>query len=234
MKISVCMTTFNGEKFVEAQLISILKQLSPEDEVIISDDGSTDATIEIIESLQDERIKIFYSGRKNLIENFENALNQATGGYIFLSDQDDIWFDSKVDKIKEALKDNLLVFSNAQVFHDEILIENRLLFKRTNPKGFLRNIYKNNFIGATMAFKTELLQIALPFPKNIPMHDMWLGLLAELKGTTTYIDEPLIYYRRHKDTMSTTGSKSKNTLCQKIGIRMRTLYSLCNRLLFQN
>ena len=89
--ISVCMATYNGEKYIEEQLKSILSQLGENDEVIVSDDSSTDNTLAIVESFNDVRIKIFPNNKfHSPIFNFENALKQATGDYIFLSDQDDV------------------------------------------------------------------------------------------------------------------------------------------------
>jgi len=116
MKISVCMATYNGERYLKEQLDSILKQLSFTDEIIISDDGSQDRTIEIIESFGDSRIKLFHSTQQNLIYNFENALSKASGDIIFLSDQDDIWYENKVEKSMYHLQKYGLVFSNALTF----------------------------------------------------------------------------------------------------------------------
>ncbi|MGB5369466.1 MAG: glycosyltransferase family 2 protein [Flavobacteriaceae bacterium] len=218
------MATYNGEAFLKEQLDSILRQLSPQDELVISDDSSTDGTLKIIESYRDERIKTYHSAHKNVIFNFENALRRATGEIIFLSDQDDIWKGNKVQRTLEKLNECTLVFSNAYVFKGNDLNEDVLLYERRDVVGFFRNLYKNNYIGATMAFKAELLQVALPFPKQLPMHDIWLGLLAEITGKTDYIPEPLIYYRRHSNNVSTTGRKSRNSILGKI--RNRAIISI--------
>lgn len=224
MKISVCMATYNGEAFLKEQLDSILGQLSAQDELVISDDSSTDQTLKIIESYRDKRIKIYHSDHKNVIFNLENALRGATGDIIFLSDQDDIWKGNKVQKTLEMLNECTLVFSNAYVFEGNEPHEDVLLYQRSDVVGFFRNLYKNNYIGATMAFKAELLQVALPFPKQLPMHDIWFGLLAEITGKTDFISEPLIYYRRHSNNVSTTGRKSGNSILRKI--RNRAIISI--------
>lgn len=230
MKISVCMATYNGEKYLRPQLDSILKQLSAEDELIISDDGSTDNTLEIIGSYQDERIKLLHSTHENLILNFENALENANGDAVFLCDQDDIWFDAKVEKYKERLKKNLLVFSNAAMFQGINNNDFELFFKDSKKKtGLLNNLKKVKFLGATLAFQKSVLQKALPFPKNIPMHDIWIGLVAETMGSTYYIDEPLIYYRRHENAASTTGGKSTNSFFTKLKIRAILALNLIKR-----
>ena len=230
MKISVCMATYNGEKYLRKQLDSILKQLSEEDELIISDDGSTDNTLEIIRTYQDQRITLLPSTHKNLIFNFENALKKASGDLIFLSDQDDIWYDTKVEKYNENLEKNLLVFSNAAMFRGNDNNVSELFFKNSSKKtGLLNNLVKVNFLGATLAFQKSVLQKALPFPKNIPMHDIWIGLVAETMGSTYYIDEPLIYYRRHENAASTTGARSTNSFFAKLKIRTILALNLIKR-----
>jgi len=224
------MATYNGEKYLRPQIDSILKQLSEKDELIISDDGSTDGTIGIIESYQDRRIRLFHSTHKNLIFNFENALEQASGDIIFLSDQDDIWFNEKVRRYKENIDKNLLVFSNAAMFQDNNINDYELFFKNQNKKtGLWNNLIKVKFLGATLAFKKEVLTKALPFPKNIPMHDIWMGLVAESMGSTHYMDEPLIYYRRHENVASTTGAASQNSFLKKVKIRMNLVLGLLKR-----
>ena len=225
------MATYNGEKYLREQMISILSQLSTADELIISDDGSTDNTIAITKSFEDTRIKIYHSEYKNVIYNFENALEKASGDIIVLSDQDDIWMEHRIRQSVEALKNHILTFSNAKILDDKTSTSKGLLYSSNNLTGFFRNLIKNNYIGATIAFRSELLQIALPFPKKVPMHDMWLGLLAEVYGTTKFIEEPLIYYRRHCDNVSTTGDKSKNSLSKKIQIRFRIAALILSRLL---
>ena len=94
--ISVCIATYNGEKYIKEQLDSILPQLKKLDEIIISDDKSKDKTLKIIKTLNDSRIKIFTNPKKGLISNFENAITKSSGDYIFLSDQDDIWHENKI------------------------------------------------------------------------------------------------------------------------------------------
>ena len=230
MKVSVCMATYNGEDYLKEQLDSILKQLSKEDELIISDDGSSDRTLSIIKSYNDKRVRLVHSNRRNLIFNFENALKSADGDVIFLSDQDDIWFDEKVERIKEQLKYNTLVFSNALVFDGENQKESRLMYSGKNRTGFFKNLLKNNYIGASMAFRREILDVALPFPQSIPMHDIWLALLAEAKGKTHYVHEPLIYYRRHDDNASSTGAKSKNSIWTKFKYRLVLFTLICKRI----
>ena len=167
MKISVCLATYNGEKYIKEQLDSILPQLSANDEIIISDDNSTDDTINIIRSLNDERIKIYVNKTKGIVKNFENALNNASGDIIFLSDQDDVWKNDKVKKILSAFSsDNslTLVFSNAEIIDENGVSKNYRFFKdnKANDTSLLKTFFKNQFLGCTIAFKSELKLKILP------------------------------------------------------------------------
>ncbi len=229
MKVSVCMAVYNGEKFIKEQIDSILPQLGPQDELIVSDDGSKDRTLKILSSYQDDRITILNSNSKNIIKNFENALSHAKGEYIFLSDQDDIWRDTKINDCLLYLKSNDLVFSNLEVFTDDIS-NTKLLYNNNKTKtGIFNNIMKNNYIGATMAFNRNVLEKALPFPKGIYMHDIWLAMVAEVIGKTYFIDKPLIYYRRHSENASETGEKSSNSLIKKTTMRIQLVYNLLRK-----
>lgn len=231
MKVSVCMAVYNGENFIREQIDSILPQLKESDEIIISDDGSTDQTLSVINSYKDDRISVYHSGRKNIVMNFENALKRAKGDIIFLADQDDIWYPNKVENMVKWLQDFDLVFSNASVFNDTIEETSLLYNKGKNRTGLCRNLIKNNFIGATMAFNRKILDKALPFPENIYMHDAWIGSIAEITGKTNYLEDALIYYRRHGGNASQTGEKSSNSFLKKVSIRFNLVLSLLKRVL---
>jgi len=230
MKISVCMATYNGEKFIKEQLASILHQLDETDEVIISDDSSTDETVNIIESFDDARVRIYKDQVfKSPIFNFENALKKSSGDYIFLADQDDIWMPGKVEIIKTFLVDYDLVLSDANIIDAEGNIINDSFYLFNNSKnGLINNIIKNSYLGCTMAFNKRLLERALPFPNDIPMHDWWIGVLGEWFGRTIFIKDKLISYRRHGNNASPSG-KSNYSFCKKIMFRLRVLKDLIKR-----
>jgi len=218
--ISVCLATFNGDKYIKEQLDSILSQLGENDEVIVADDGSSDNTILIIESYEDSRIKIYKNSFQNLILNFEFALNKAKGDYIFLSDQDDVWLPNKVKVCLDFLISYDVVLSNCKIVNSNLETINESFFEINNSgKGFLRNLVKNSYIGCCMAFKRTLLVKALPFPKSIPMHDIWLGFISEFFYKTKYIEEPLLLHRRHGKNESPTGEASPYNLFNKIRFR---------------
>ncbi len=229
-RISICMATYNGEQYIKVQLESILKQLNENDEVVISDDGSTDRTIDIINSFNDPRIKIYQGNFQDVVLNFENVLGKATGDIIFLSDQDDIWYDCKVMQSLKLLEEYDLLFSNLSVFSSDPGEYVNMYSPKSNYQGIHRNFIKNHCVGATMAFKSHLLKYALPFPKNIEMHDIWIFFISSFYGKTFYYNQPLIYYRRHGLNVSNTGGKSTNSLIKIIQIRITWIISLIKRI----
>lgn len=225
MKISVCIATYNGGKYLNEQIQSILMQLSDNDELIISDDGSTDDTISIIGKFADKRIKLFHNkNKKGVAHNFENALSHASGEYIFLSDQDDIWAENKVKVVLRILETYDCVLHNAQLIDAEGNFLNSDLFSiyRTRT-GYINNLIRNTFVGCCMAFKKNILKYALPIPDDIKMHDMWIALISEKKGRTKLINQNLIFYRRHDSNASTTSDKSKFSKSYQLKYRLQML-----------
>jgi len=227
-KVSVCMATYNGERFIASQLQTILKQLLPNDEVIISDDSSTDSTLDIIQQFNDERIQLF-SGQTfhSPIYNFEHALKQATGDIIFLSDQDDEWVDGWVDLALSELCSVSLVVCDADVIdsNGRIRSPSEAVIYRGGKRGsgLIKNIYRNGYIGCCCAFRKEVLGVALPFPRNLPWHDWWIGLVAELFFSTRFVEDRKIHYRRHGGNASPTGEISTAPLKEKLLMR----WNLC-------
>lgn len=229
--ISVCIATYNGENFIREQLDSILLQLNADDELIISDDSSTDNTLDIIQSYQDKRIKLFPNQTfHSPISNFENALKQAKGDFIFLSDQDDIWEANKLEVMISHLSQYSLVVSNCSIVDKNGRIIREAYFNdKTSKTGVFRNIVHNNYLGCCMAFRKEVLDVALPFPAKIAMHDIWLGLCASFFFSTIFIPDKLIRYRRHGNNASVTAEESNLSWSYRIKYRLYFLYHLIKR-----
>lgn len=229
--ISVCMATYNGARFVEAQLKSILDQLRASDEVVIVDDGSTDETVEMIKQLKDSRVQLIENtSNHGPIGGFMKAIQHAKGDYLFLSDQDDVWLPDKVDKVMAAFEKQQAKL----VVHDGIVTDQSLkpidnswnhFSHRIPSHSLLKTLIKNGYTGAMMAFSRELVPLILPFPKNLPMHDWWIAVVA-LKHhmKIVVLSDKLMYYRRHAGNV--TGRHKQ--IPEMIRFRLRMLASLRN------
>ncbi|NOU01177.1 MAG: glycosyltransferase family 2 protein [Gallionella sp.] len=228
--VSVCIATYNGEKYIREQLESILSQLSANDEVIISDNCSSDSTGAVIDSFNDSRIKFHTFVERNVISNFENALSRATGDVILLADQDDVWMVGKVARIMRELEIFDVVMTDCRVVDEQLNVLHDSLFEFTKPRvGILRNLVKNPYTGCCMAFNRKVLDAALPFPKNLPMHDWWIGLVGEIVGRVKLIDQPFLLYRRHGANASTLTMPSSFGWKKKIAMRVGLIRNLFGR-----
>jgi len=228
INISVCLATFNGAKYIKEQLDSIILQLGSNDEIIISDDGSVDETIEIIKSYKDSRIKLYNNSFHNYILNFEFTLQKSKGKFVFLSDQDDVWMGNKVEIMLNYLAKYDLVCSDCIVVNDQLeqIRESFYTIPLNKRQGFFSNLIHNKYLGCCMAFNRKVLQIALPFPKKLITHDTWIGLIGELSGSTIFIDNKLMLFRRHNTNTSNTLKGSTLSFFGKIRYRCTILKGL--------
>lgn len=221
-KIDILMATYNGEKYLEEQIESILKQTYSNFRLIISDDCSTDGTGEILKkySQKDNRIEIYFQ-EKNLgyIKNFEFLLNKVENKIYMLSDQDDYWLPDKVEKtykkLKEAKAD--LVFTDLIVVNEKEEIINKSFNKLMNldkkinkTKNTKELVYLYNCItGCTIMSKKDFIKDIVPIPtesKHV-LHDHWISLVVSMKGKVEYLPEGLIKYRQHGNNQ--IGAKHK-------------------------
>jgi glycosyltransferase involved in cell wall biosynthesis len=204
-KVSACMAAFNGARFIDAQLNSILQQLHPHDEVVIVDDCSRDDTVAHVAAYNDPRVRLIrHTQNAGVVATFEDALRSATGEILFLCDDDDIWAPTKVRSFLDMFMmrpDVELVTSRVRLIDED---SNPLPSSRINRMGrflpgFWRNVFKNHYQGSAMAIRASLLGRVLPFPRHrFLQHDAWIGTRNELiGGAAAFIDEDLLFYRRH-------------------------------------
>lgn len=226
--ISVCMATYNGAVYIKEQLESILSQIGPEDEIVISDDGSTDATLDVVAALNEPRIQVFANTNHGYVHNFENAISHAKGDYIFLSDQDDIWHPNKVKRCLEVLQEYWMLNHNSELVNQDAVSMGKDFFSLHHSSGgYWQTLWRNSYSGCCMAFRREVLDYALPFPPRVAAHDIWLGLIAEKHGRCCFLNEKLVYYRRHEHNASTTSEPTKFSLWKQLQYR---LYMFVNSL----
>jgi len=216
--ISVLLAAHCGETYIAEQIASILPQLEDGDELLVSDDSPPGhvAVREIVASFNDPRVCYVTGPRQGTTQaNIEFLLGQANGDILVLSDQDDTWLPGKLDVARQALGSAkpALLLHNAYITDEALHKTGQTLFQARNAKpGLLRNLLRNSYTGCCMAFTKELLPCILPFPKNIPMHDQYIGLCAQRHGHVQFWDEPLLLWRRHGGTQTGQGS----TLAQKL------------------
>lgn len=218
MKISIAMTTYNGEQYIQEQLDSFLDQTKKPDELIISDDCSTDQTIPITENFKNKtnfEVKII-KNKKNLgyAGNFSRALSAATGDLILLADQDDFWFPNKIhhiyNKALKASKTNeiLLIINNCEITDENLSLQQSFYFESIKEDKYFNF---DTVLGCCMAASRELIDLCTPIPEGIIAHDRWISDIALLFGEKIVINSPLQYYRRHNNTATTSKNQNKKT-----------------------
>lgn len=227
MKISVALAAYKGEKYITGQIESILSQLGEDDEIVVSDDYPEGKTKDAVLSLasKDNRIRYVEGEGKGVVKNFENALRNCSGDVIFLSDQDDVWLPDKVECVMNEIHNGAsLVLHDASLTDADLNITDESFFSSHGSNASLtRNLIKNSFVGCCMAFTKELMHETLPFPKELPMHDWWIALVALKKNRkTVLLGKSLILWRRHGNNV--TGGKT--SFAQKFIWRLRIASSL--------
>lgn len=215
LRISAVLCTHNGAAHLEGQLRSILAQTRPVDELVISDDASTDGTRALLEEFAahaPDGLEVHVEFRERALgvtANFEAALRRATGQVVLLCDQDDIW---EADKV-EALRDALMAPGPRLAFTDAVLVDDAgaelpgTLFgnlrvsaaeRRAIASGrALEVLLRRNIVtGATVALRAEVVEASTPFPASW-VHDEWLAMTAAILGTVELGERPLTRYRLH-------------------------------------
>lgn len=222
MKISVVLAAYKGEKYIAEQISSILPQLKEDDEIIVSDDYPQGETKKVVMSFNDNRIKYIEGPGKGVTANFEYAIKCSIGDVIFLCDQDDVWMPNKVQKVMTLIENGSDLVLHDACVTDSFLntISPSFFAIHSSNASFLKNIIRNSFVGCCMAFTRNVADAALPFPKDVPMHDWWIALIAIKKGfKVSLLNEPLIKWRRHGDNV--TGGKT--SALQKLKWRLKII-----------
>jgi len=227
-RISVCMAVHNGALFLRHQIDSILPQLNDGDELIISDDASTDNSIEIINSYDDPRICLLPPlkfGKPS--KNFEYALSHCKNDIIFLADQDDVWHPNKIKIMVSELNLYNLVVCDCRLIDEKDNVLSESFFDQNHSQnGMVKNILRNSFVGCCMAFQRNVLEKIFPFPTKISMHDQWIGLIAQRYFKVKFIPQTLVDHRRHSGNYSSTGEPSKNSWNKKVISRLQLAKAL--------
>ena len=235
-KIDILMATYNGEKYIEEQINSILNQTYTNFRLVICDDCSTDNTYKLLKKIasDDDRI-VIYKNEKNLgyIKNFEKLLGMVESEYFMLSDQDDIWYETKIeDSFRLLKKENAdLVFTDLEVVDEELNTQN-ISFNKL--MGYRRKILRckdynmvylyNIVTGCTILAKSKYLSNILPLPNNKNLiHDHYIPLVISLSGgKIQYVDIPTIKYRQHTNNQVGT---------DRYTAKLKSFYDIRNHLI---
>ena len=200
--ISIAMATYNGEKYLKEQLESIYAQTYKNIEVIVTDDCSTDKTVEILKQYAASYQLKYFVNEQNLgyVKNFEKAISLCSGDFIALSDQDDIWEKDKLEILLNKIGSNLLIHSDCSIIDNQSnMIKPYWKEKNLYHTDFRTLLFKNVVTGCTVLFNKDLLNGALPFPEGIAYHDWWLALYAAKHDRITYTSKCLTQYRQHNE-----------------------------------
>ena len=218
-EISVALCTYNGELFLEEQLESILSQSLLPGEIVISDDGSRDGTLEVVgRVLTPERLSrkgislkiLRHSKTLGVTKNFEAALAASSGEFVSLCDQDDIWHPNRLAILRAEFSsdDVMLVHSDARLVDStghplgaslfiSLGASRRELLREQGPRGFSVLLRRNLVTGATVMIRRNLFRLAQPFPSSW-VHDYWLAMVATVFGRIVVAPGELIDYRQHE------------------------------------
>lgn len=224
-KITILLSTYNGEKYLKEQLNSLFSQTYKNFEIIVRDDGSSDKTLEVLKYYD---VKLLSSdGNIGIKKSFETLLKYAyensDADYFMFCDQDDVWNDNKIEKTLEEMKrleklygnnTPLLVHTDLEVVDENLKTISSSMWKYEyilpQFNTFNRLLIQNTITGCTMMINRELAKKSLDIPEESIMHDWWIGLIASCFGKISYLEESTIKYRQHgKNTIGTEGKKNK-------------------------
>lgn len=224
--ISIALCTYNGAKYIEQQIESIIKQTVQPDEIIICDDCSSDGTVKVL-----KRVLCSWAGNYKIIvnkhnlgfrKNFEKAISLCQGDIIFLSDQDDVWDSHKIKILSNILNENShvnLVFHDAKIVDENLNLISGSFWKILNfnyikftQRKYARLQHSNVVQGSACAFRKKILTNAIPFPIDA-YHDEWLALIALMTGDIVAVSQQLLLYRQSEN--NAVGANSE-TACGKL------------------
>lgn len=207
--ISVAMAVYNGSRFINEQLDSIIDQLEESDELIISYDESSDDTFSIITEYSErfKQVRVVKDPGRGVFSNFENAIRNASGDYIFISDQDDIWAAGKREKIVrdfERTKVDMVIHNAVHIDVEGNEISNDFFSTFNIRNGIIRNFLKPRYSGCCIAFRKKMKKLLIPIPRKVGAYDHWIGMVGEVFGSVYF--EPGVYlkHRIHGNNVTVT------------------------------
>ena len=221
-KISIVLATYNGERYLDKQLDSLVQQTVAPYEIIICDDNSQDNTLSIAQKYKTKLPLKIYKNEVNLgfTKNFESALQKATGDFILPCDQDDIWESTKLETLLAAIGENSLIYADSLLVDEngnslEKTLAQKLKNNFISSHSALNFLYDNSVSAHAMMFKKELLDLLFPFPAQTYFDTYIAATAASLEGVV-YVDKTLVHYRQHTSNTLGNKKKSKRSLLEKV------------------
>jgi glycosyltransferase involved in cell wall biosynthesis len=217
--VSIVVATYNGAKFLEAQMDSLIAQTYPNIEIVAVDDCSKDNTFEILEKYAREHSHIrVFRNMSNLgyTSNFEKAVSLATGEYVSFSDQDDIWAPEKTTLLMNAIGDHPMIYSDSQLVTEDLqpLRKHSDLKNQTSFDSCLYFAIDDCVAGHSLIMKRSIAVAAMPYPKEAA-YDLWLPFFATFYGEIQYINTAFVQWRQHRSNVTgrktDTSAKLENT-----------------------
>lgn len=231
--ISVAMTAYNGAQYIKEQLDSILCQIKPGDEIVVSYDVSRDDTWEILQdyTARYPQVRVVKNDHPGINGNFNNAIAACTGDYIFICDQDDRWAENKRQCVMETFEKtnaDMVIHNGVHMDSDGKIISEPFFEIFRIGDGKIKNILKPRYSGCCIAFSRDMAKKIMPMPMNLDAYDHWIGTIGEFFGKIAYDDRVLLYHRLHGGNVTPNSSrplkvilKARSTLLRELFRRMR-------------
>lgn len=206
MKLSIALATYNGARYLQEQLDSFSAQTRAPDELVVCDDASTDATMDILNGfaqVAEFPVRIFRNtANLGYTANFEQALSLCTGDLVFLSDQDDVWFKGKLEILEKeftAYPRAMVVVNDQEIADDALRPTGLTIFSNNRSLGLDESAISS---GCCTAVRASFMNVLFPFPKGLIAYDGWIHRLAMGLGARRVLPDVLQYYRRHQSNAS--------------------------------
>lgn len=240
-RVSVAMATYNGSAHVIEQIGSILAQLAPDDELVVVDDASSDATLDHVRAVSDRRVRVVASPvNRGYVRAFETALQLASGDVVLLSDQDDVWLPGRVDSMVEALRDHQVVATNLTTLGGADALRGPLGQRdwKLGPADDGRRVANlvgiiaglRPYYGCAMGVRRDALGTVLPFPAHlVESHDLWIAMYGNLTGSIAHLDRRTVARRLHDDNATPTRPRGPRAVLVSRGRLVRALWEMWRR-----
>ncbi|WP_208006692.1 glycosyltransferase [Aeromicrobium phragmitis] len=220
VRVSVCMATYNGAQYLAEQVDSILSQLTDDDELVVVDDGSTDATVAMLEALEDPRVSVRRTARNlGYVGAFGEAMAAARGEYLVLSDQDDVWPAGRVEVLVAALSEAEVAVGNVVDLEHRRPLPSPVRrtpwqLSSSTSRQHRRNLLRIwagviPYFGSAMALRRSALERVLPLPSYLgESHDLWIATVANVDGSIRHLDDVVVWRRLHETNASSSRPRS--------------------------